>query len=152
MTVKTYISVNDTLDWYAQHQNPAWAELSSSVREAYLLEASRWIDQHFTFRGRKLDAGQARSWPRVDAYADDGTAFLGVPDAIIDAVLILAPVFIEGEGAVANALGIGQVIKQQKIGGVEVVFDTASSRSQTRIERILAPLLMPRHVKSLRRC
>lgn len=147
----SYISSQEALTWFQSRQDEAWSNLSDEAQAAYLLKASEWIDRHFSFRGRKQDRDQIRSWPRDAALRDDGTALTGLPQELLDAVLMLAPIFAESDGAAEAALGIGQRIKQQKIGGVEVVFDSASTRNATRIQRILAPILAPRHQQTLRR-
>jgi hypothetical protein len=147
----SYISIQDAIVWFRQRDDDSWPDLSPEAQAAYLLKASEWIDRYFTFRGRKQDHLQQRSWPRDDAYRDDGSALTGLPRELLDAVLMLAPIFAESDEAAEASLGIGRRIKQQKIGGVEVVFDKASGRELTRIQRLLMPLLIPRHQQSVRR-
>ncbi|MCE2518033.1 MAG: hypothetical protein J4F41_09470 [Alphaproteobacteria bacterium] len=147
----SYVPQAEANTWFQERDHADWAELPEKSRAAYLLKASEWIDRYFQFRGRKQDALQVRSWPRIDAYADDGTALTGIPPELREAVLVLAPVFAEGDEAAEAMLGLGRRIKQQKIGGVEVVFDAPSAGEVSRMSRLLQPLLVARHHHRIRR-
>ena len=139
-----YLLVREASNWCRDRGYDDWGELDSLEMGQLILRASEWIDQHFKFRGHPESPDQVRAWPRIDAYADDGHAFTGIPDQVIEAVMTLALAMMEGEDKAEEAIGFGRRIKQQKAGGIEVQYQDGQGNRQTRIMQLLAPLVVSR--------
>ena len=74
----------------------AVAEATREEKQTALGLAADYIDATFRFRGVSSSIDQVRSWPRNDAFRDDGTPILGVPDAVKTANLIVAGFILGG--------------------------------------------------------
>jgi len=68
----------------------AWSKASDEEKSNALVEASQYIDKTFKFRGEVANRMQALSWPRVNAFRDDGTPIDGVPTEVQNATSLLA--------------------------------------------------------------
>ena len=141
-----YVSSADADQWFAQRQLNHWHEQPADLRTASLLRASEWIDRSFTFVGQPETPDQERAWPRMNAFLTNGQAINGIPAAVIDAVYILAEALIEDDQAGESALGLGQHIIGHKAAGVEIRYE-AGQDNQTRIQRLLSPLLERRQIQ-----
>lgn len=62
----SYISEADADSYHSDRGNSAWAAATSANKEIALRLASEYIDQRFSFIGRKKTTTQALQWPRVD--------------------------------------------------------------------------------------
>lgn len=74
----------------AKKVQAAYAKASESEKEHALKDATKFIDTQFKYRGEPETRMQALSWPRKNAFFDDGTPIRGVPDAIKNATSHLA--------------------------------------------------------------
>lgn len=148
---KTYTSLAEADQWFAERQHSGWQDHPSENRTAVLLRASEWIDRRFRFDGYPEDPGQQRAWPRMNAFYDDGRAATGIPAAIKEAVYLLADALLEDDQAGEIALGTGQQVISQKAAGMEIRYDHGQA-GQTQIQLLLAPLLKrPDATQPLRR-
>lgn len=145
-----YASLAEANRWFEARRIESWTQYDEAGRTAALLRASEWIDRYFAFIGQPLDPSQIRAWPRVNASLPDGRAITGIPDAVLEAVYILAQAMLDDDETALAALGLGPQISQQKAGGVEIRYAKAGKNS-SRIERMLAPLVMPTHDRLIRR-
>lgn len=68
----------------------AWLKASEQEKQIALARATAIIDQTFKFRGEPRTRLQSLSWPRANAFYDDGRPILGVPKAIKEATSLLA--------------------------------------------------------------
>lgn len=137
---KAYATTAEADQWFNERHLTHWGQYSKTLRKAVLLRASEWIDNGFTFVGQPETPGQDRAWPRMNAFLDNGFAIAGVPDAVIEAVYILAEALLEDEQSAEETLGLGPRVLGQKVAGVEIRYDHDGS-DETRIQRLLAPYL-----------
>ena len=68
----------------------AMSRATDKEKESALKDATSFIDTEFKFRGEKQSNFQALSWPRKNAFFDDGSPIHGVPDPIKEATNLLA--------------------------------------------------------------
>ena len=69
----SYVSLADANAYHEAHvQQSVWEALSSTDRERAVVMATRVIDDHFTFKGRKTDRLNALKWPRYNMTDEDG--------------------------------------------------------------------------------
>ncbi len=145
----TYITEAAADEWATAREITQWSEIETTTKSAYLLRAAEWIDRYYRFKGRPESTTQIRAWPRYDAF-NDGAAITGIPQVVKDASMIIAIAFIDGEEAAEKTLGLGSKVKQQKAGGIEVQYDVGAYQP-SHIDRMLAPVIEPKHLKQLRR-
>ena len=146
-----YITEAEAEAWYAARGYESWAMLTRDEREAALINACEWVDRLHRFRGMVEDTTQIRAWPRRDAFRDDGRAILGIPQEVVEAVLILALSFAESEDEAEKVMGLTASISREKLGSIEVQYDTHRRGKAGKITRILTPVLAPAAQTTIRR-
>jgi len=81
----SYLSVADFKTYHAARGN-SWGTVADTVIEQALVKATDYLDQRFTFRGRRLNLDQTTQWPRAAAYDNDRRLLSGLPRALREAV------------------------------------------------------------------
>lgn len=71
-TANAYISVADCDTYQAEFIRNDWASLSNDLKELYIKQATKWIDNNYSFDGTKNSREQALSFPRTYCYDKDG--------------------------------------------------------------------------------
>jgi hypothetical protein len=77
-------------DEVAKKVRIAWDGATEAQQAAALKDATAFIDKEFDYRGEPRTKLQSLSWPRMNAFFDDGKPILGVPDVIKKATAELA--------------------------------------------------------------
>jgi hypothetical protein len=75
-------TVAEADDYHEGRGNTAWAAIASSdLKEDCLVRGADYIEKRFghKFRGFRRSGDQGMSWPRLDAWDNDGYAFDDVP-------------------------------------------------------------------------
>ena len=140
-----------------------WAELTSYLNlrgivttgktqpqwEAYLVQATDYIDRHWQFQGLRLLATQSLAWPRTYIYDDTGAAISGLPVAVKNACIEYAY-----QLSIGNALFLvptvdpsgSRVISEKKVVGPiqkSVTFASSNSVRTSRDFPVADSLLWP---------
>jgi hypothetical protein len=94
-TSESFASVSDVEAYFAKYGVPTgWAALTTEQKEAALRLGTRYIEATYAtvWVGVRVTAEQALSWPRSDAYYNDGLEVLSdvVPPTVLQATCILA--------------------------------------------------------------
>ena len=145
-----YSTLDDADAWFSERRIAEWEEAPSEDRKAVLLRASEWLDRYFVFAGTPENPEQTRAWPRKNLTLSDGRSPVGIPEAVLEAVYLIALALLDSDEAAETAIGIGARISEQKLGGVTVSFND-STEQQTRIQKLLAPYLLQHRERSVRR-
>ena len=123
-TATSYVSLATANTYHTAHGNPAtWTAASNASRESALMQATRWLDAHLTWRGIISVEDQALGWPRTDVYDDEGRGIASdiVPDLVREACCLLALYHLSSP--LDASLSRGGQIRRQKVGSVEVEYD-----------------------------
>lgn len=125
---ETYISVADADTYFAARGNAAWAALTTEAKEAALRLATDYMEAEYgpRWRGERLKAKQALSWPR---------GVEGVPEAVRRANAELA-VRASAGPLLADQ---GPAVKQETVGPLSVTY-ADGARQSTRYVAVDAAL------------
>lgn len=125
---EAYISVADADAYFAARGNAAWAALTTEAKEAALRLATDYMEAEYgpRWRGNRLTAEQALSWPRGGE---------GVPEAVRRANAELA-VRASAGPLLADQ---GPAVKQETVGPLSVTY-ADGARQSTRYAAVEAAL------------
>lgn len=125
---ESYISVSDAASYLSDRGYSAFAALATdALKEAALRKATDYMEQAYRTRwkGTRVTATQALSWPRLYVERIDGTYYYPgdeVPVEVKNACALLALKSIDGD---LNA-DLTQGVKREKVDVMEVEYDSAS--------------------------
>lgn len=125
-----------------------WSALDAADMDAYLVWASKWIDNYVTWKGYKAVATSGLRWPRCGVYDRDGIiiAETVIPQQLKEAVAQIAVWLVNNEvaGTGGQSSNLPEGIQRVKADVVEIeFFDGAASDSQSGSD------LMPINIKWL---
>ena len=162
----SYVDLAYALAYHAARNNAAWASATDSVREAALRNATQYIDGKYNSRwkGVRINALQARQWPRLGVVLDTvrGSSSLydagfthgllpsdTVPDRVKQAVCELALRALAA--ALAPDLPRGGLIKNKTVDVLSTTYmDSAPGHTVYQfIDMLLADFLNSRNQCSL---
>jgi hypothetical protein len=129
----SYVSVSDATDILSLNpiSNAAWAALTPTEQETYLMWASRYLDQHVDWYGDKTVEDSALRWPREYVYDIDGILIADdvIPEQLKRATAQLAIFLISSQEAQTGGQSsiLPEGIKRVKADVVEVEFSDGSS-------------------------
>lgn len=124
--VDAYVSVADVLTYLtARGQQAAWSAATEPQQQAAIVEATSYLDAAFSWVGKISDADQPLGWPRVCAFDREQRPLTGIPAAVENACAELANLALGGRLAPMAVAAGGFAVKQERIGDVEVQYDTA---------------------------
>lgn len=157
LTVGTnsYVSLDDA-NTYTAAQG-----LDSITDEAYLIQATKWIDRTFAkrFIGARQAIDQPLNWPRFVMIDSDGNLLNmnAVPNAVIEATVEAAiqfqngvDMYVEPSPAVLEEWNELDVLKTRKYYAGSYKPKQAGDLNLYKIELILRPVLMSDRVKLMR--
>jgi len=80
-------AVDNYLNDRGRIEENGWDDKGDDEKEACIIAATDYIEQQYSrkFVGRKSSNTQGLSWPRYDAYDEDGFVIIGIPKALINA-------------------------------------------------------------------
>jgi hypothetical protein len=141
----SYVTVEEATNYCHTHQQyqAVWGAMSNEARQAALMYATRWIDDHFEFLGRVFRLGlsqsepaQALRWPRLDIWDRDGRYLVSfdsgsdtcqIPDRVKEATVEAALMHV---ASAVNAFDASGQASQGPISQIEVdVIQIAFSNS-----------------------
>lgn len=82
----SYISLEDATAYQRQFNRQDWLELSDDEKKASLIKATQYVDNQFTWKGRRKFQIQALGFPRVMLFDSDGFEVTGIPLKLKQAV------------------------------------------------------------------
>jgi len=122
-TANTYCSLAEAETYMeSKFHKTAWTAATDSQKDIVLAEATRLLDQHYSFVGFKYTELQALRWPRTEVLTPDGydVAWTTIPQFLKDATAELA-LYILSSDVTAESDTKG--IKEMKAGSLELVLD-----------------------------
>lgn len=119
-TANSYVSVEYADTFFASSVNSASWPTDLSKKEAALIEATRLLDQSFSWQGSIASDVQSLRWPRIDAYDVDGRLIASnvIPKAIADATCNLAYFLVQDGGLNQSS----QSVSAFKIGPLDIKY------------------------------
>jgi hypothetical protein len=125
----TYASRATVDTYHDERGNVAWAAISASTRDVWILRAAEMLDASYAWRGEIASETQAMRWPRSGVCDRDGREIAAsvVPASIVRAQSELALLLSAGQG-VGGSFGSVSTspggIKRAKAGAVEVEYQS----------------------------
>jgi hypothetical protein len=99
-----------------------WSDLDASVKAAYLVNASKRLDQLFDWIGERYSEAQGMKWPRynacVDGYLLTSTI---IPPAVRDAACEMAVWMMQNDGVIS--VGQSQAYSKIEVGPIQIDFN-----------------------------
>lgn len=136
--VDAYVSVEQVTAYLtARGQQAAWAAADESAQEAAIIEATSFLDAAFSWVGQLADPDQTLGWPRICARDREGRLLSGIPSRVADACCELANLALSGRLMPMSLGGSDNVVKREKIGDVEVEYDTTQQSQSYDYVRML---------------
>ena len=130
-TSNSYISEADADTYHSDRGNSAWAEATSTQKQAALIKACQWLDAVYGKRwlGSRSKYTQGLDWPRVGAVDHDGYSLYQVPKKLPWAAAEAALAIIGGVD-LSPVLERGGKVRREKIGSLETEYsDGAPART-----------------------
>jgi hypothetical protein len=118
----SFVSVSGADSFFLDRADTAWAALSSTAKQAALIQASSYLDSYYAglWPGDILSDTQGLSWPRTGAYDANGRELSGVPGKVIEAVCLLAK---EASGSpLTSSYDGAAVVTRKKLGPLETEY------------------------------
>lgn len=153
---ESFISVADANTYHTARGNSAWAALASdTVREQMLRKAADYMEQVYRMRwkGQRVTATQALSWPRAWVSREDYYRTGSVPPVSIDGSFYYASDEVPTEVARACAElalraidsdlaeDLGVPVTSETVGPISVTY--AAGARQTKTYRAIDAMLSP---------
>lgn len=138
-----YISVDDADNYHDGRANAAWDDLADEAKEAAIRKATEYLDAVYARRwaGVRASDAQALAWPRANVEVDGVVlADDALPQQLVRACAELALKASAGD----LAADVGRMTTREKIGEIEVQYDTnrAPYTTYRYVDALLAPLLL----------
>jgi hypothetical protein len=115
----TYIDA-DYVDGYLTGDTLAlWEGLDDSAKTAAIINASRYIDVTFNWKGKRKSLAQGLNFPRVGVTLDDFPVE-GVPDPVKRAVAEAAALLIQGEELFQS--GDERAVTSERVDVIQVTY------------------------------
>lgn len=88
----SYVSVDFFRDYSTDRGRTTLAALTDDAIEVLLIRATDYVETRWglRFKGCRKTTYQGLSWPRLEAYNNEGLLFTGIPDQLCRAVVELA--------------------------------------------------------------
>lgn len=141
----SYISRANATTYHSEHNNTAWAALSSAQMDAALLYAAQWLDGRYAWPGTVVDDEQAMAWPRMGAYDNELRRILSttVPQPVIDAQCEFA--LAHASTALNTPADRGGAVDYAKVDDIAVSFAAGAPNGRTYdyIDRIVKKVAYP---------
>ncbi|MFH1321016.1 MAG: DnaT-like ssDNA-binding protein [Bacteroidota bacterium] len=139
----TYISEVDC-DTYCEDRGlTAWASLTSDQKVAAIFRAMEYIES-LQYKGQKSDTDHSLKWPRVYVFTEDSYLLDSdeIPEDLRKAVARGAYEESQSAGCLASTLARSSFTKREKVGQIEVEYDSFNYESVFRnIENLLKDLI-----------
>ena len=123
-----YISTADADAYHLARSNAAWAEATTGVKEAAILEATTWLNGQ-SWKGRKV-ASRTMAWPRADVVDGDGwpVATGTVPEVVGMACAELAGEIVAGSDPLAVQ---GRAMSEMSVGPISISYEQGAAKAPT---------------------
>jgi len=136
--VDAYVEVDDVTAYLtARGQQVTWEAALEPAQEAAIIEATSFLDAAFSWVGKLEDTDQTLGWPRVCAYDREGRTLSGIPTPVKNACCELANLALGGRLMPMSLGGAANAVKRERIGDVEVEYDTAQVTQSYDYVRVL---------------
>ena len=123
-----YISVADADAYHLARGGTVWAEATTGVKEAAILEATTWLNGQ-AWKGRKV-ASRTMAWPRADVADGDGwqIATDTVPEVVGMACAELAGEIVAGSDPLAVQ---GRAMSEMSVGPISISYEQGAAKAPT---------------------
>ena len=118
----TFITVSDADSFWSDLNDSDWSNADQAEKESALRKATVFIDKEYEWPGHIADDTQKLSWPRDNAYDDEGRHLTDIPQAVKDATAYLAGQQVKGN-EIFQVRGKDNRIQSLKAGPVEIEYE-----------------------------
>ncbi len=120
-----YIDTAFVDSYFVGERLTAWQELDVSIREAAVINATRYIDTAFAWKGRRKTLEQGLNWPRTGVTLD-GFPIEGVPARVKQATAEAVGLSMSGEEYYSTESDIG--IASEQVDVIKVSYREPSAK------------------------
>jgi len=125
--------------WEARNDN-TFDEADEAAQDAAIRAATAYLDVNFHWVGKLADTSQLLGWPRTCAYDHERRELTGIPQRVKDATGELAKLALSGPLVSMSVGGSQGAVKREKIGAVEVEYESTSGGSEGGYSYVVALL------------
>lgn len=130
LDANSYVTIEFADRYCIERNKTEWLKLNLEEKKKLLILATDYVDQYFSWKGKKIKQLQALSFPRKELYDSDGYLVEGIPlnlkKAIVEAALL---------NQSATSLFITKNkdgnIKRKKVDTLEVEYFVSNSESES---------------------
>ena len=128
----SYISLEDAIQFMTNKGRSDWLALSSDEQKVTLIKGTQYVDNLYTWCGRRKFENQTLSFPRVRIRDYDGFEVKGIPSKLKEAVCEAAFYGYEANAELWATYNENGAVKRQRVeGAVEVeFFDSTETESK----------------------
>lgn len=139
----SYASVAQADGYFADRGNTEWAALTTTEKEQALIKATDFLEATYrsAWKGYRVTATQALSWPRVDVTADS----FPIPANIVPLAVTYACAELAIRATTTTLLADqGQQVKREKVDVLEIEYQDYSDPTERypSVNRLLVPYLL----------
>lgn len=139
----SYASVAQADSYFADRGNAEWAALTTTEKQQALIKATDFLEATYrsAWKGYRVSATQALSWPRVDVVADS----FPIPSNIVPLPVTYACAELAIRATTTTLLADqGQQVKREKVDVLEVEYQDYSDPTERypAVNRLLVPFLL----------
>ncbi len=120
-----YIDAAFVDSYFVGEQLAEWQEIDVSAREAAVINATRYIDAAFTWKGKRKALEQGLSWPRTGVTLDDFPVD-GLPTRVRQATAEAVGLSIDGEEYYSTESDVG--IASEQVDVIKVSYREPSDK------------------------
>ena len=139
----SYASVAQADSYFADRGNADWAALTTTEKQQALIKATDFLEATYrsAWKGYRVSATQALSWPRVDVVADG----FPIPSSIVPLPVVYSCAELAIRSTTTTLLADqGQQVKREKVDVLEVEYQDYSDPTERypAVNRLLLPFLL----------
>lgn len=118
----SYLTLEEANQYQANKNRSDWLALSDIEKQASLIKATQYVDELFTWKGRRKYESQNLAFPRVRIRDLDGFEVKGIPRRLKDAICEAAFYGFSSSSELFVTHDTNGAIKKQKVDVIEVEY------------------------------
>lgn len=124
----SYCDLDYALEYCTMKGYTSWQSLSENEQKVFIIRGTDFVDNFFTWKGRKCRSSQSLSFPRVELYDEDRYEVHGIPDklkkACIEAAFLNST---SGADTLFSTKDENGQVKRQRVDSLEIEYFANSS-------------------------
>lgn len=134
----SYVSLEEASQYMTNKNREDWLALTDAEKKASLIKGTQYVDNQFTWKGRRKYYEQNLAFPRVKLIDLDGFLVEGIPKRLKEAVCEAAFYGYQSSVDLFTTHNENGAVKRQKVDVVEVEFFDSTETAVDYISRYAA--------------